>query len=124
MFTLLLVIHITVAIILVMVVLLQSGRGAELGAAFGGMGQATYGASKSTFISKFTTGIAIVFMSTSLSLAFLTTDRNQSSLLKNRNAPAAQTAPAANTPPAKTGAAATTEAKASATPAPAAPAKK
>lgn len=116
MFTLLLVLHVFVAITLVMVVLLQSGRGAELGAAFGGMGQATYGASKSTFISKFTTGLAIVFMSTSLSLAFLTTDRSQSSLLKSRAAPAAQSAPA------KTGEAA--KAGAFPVPAPVAPAKK
>ena len=98
MFTILLVIHVIVAIILVMVVLLQTGRGAELGAAFGGMGQATYGASKSTFISKFTTGLAIVFMSTSMSLAFLTTDRSGTSLLRTRSAP-----PAAQTTPAKTG---------------------
>ncbi|MEE8436045.1 MAG: preprotein translocase subunit SecG [bacterium] len=121
MFTLLLVLHVFVAITLVMVVILQSGRGAELGAAFGGMGQATYGATKSTFISKFTTGLAIVFMSTSLSLAFLTTDRSQSSLLKSRADPAAQSAPAAQTAPAKTGEAAKTST--SPAPAPAAPAK-
>lgn len=114
MFTLLLVLHVIVAISLVMVVLLQSGRGAELGAAFGGMGQATYGATKATFISKFTTGLAIVFMSTSLSLAFLTTDRSQSSLLINRTAPAAQSAPV------KTGEAA----KSGSSTAPVAPAKK
>lgn len=120
MFTLLLVLHIFVAISLVMVVLLQSGRGAELGAAFGGMGQATYGASKSTFISKFTTGLAIVFMSTSLSLAFLTTDRSQTSLLERAAAPAAQSAPA------KTGAASKTPDKtgAKSDASPAAPAKK
>ena len=123
MFTLLLTLHIIMAITLVMVVLLQSGRGAELGAAFGGMGQATYGASKSTFISKFTTGVAIIFMSTSLSLAFLTTDRPKSSLL-NRPAPAANTAPAARTAPAKTGEATKAGAKTNASPAPVAPAKK
>ena len=90
--------HVIVAISLVLVVLLQTGRGAELGAAFGGMGQATSGRGQSTFISKFTTGIAIIFMITSLSLAFLTTERPQSSLLQG-NRPVQQ-APAPATPPA------------------------
>lgn len=99
MFTVLIVIHIFVAISLVLVVLLQTGKGAELGAAFGGMGQTTSGRGKSTFISKFTTGLAIVFMSTSLSLAFLTTEHPQNSLLKDGVAPSAKTAPANNAAP-------------------------
>ncbi len=81
MFTALLIVHIIAAITLVLIVLLQAGRGAELGAAFGGMGQSTYGRGQSTFISKFTTGLAILFMSTSLSLAFLTTEEQSASVL-------------------------------------------
>ena len=98
MFAALTALHVIVAISLVLVVLLQTGRGAELGAAFGGMGQATSGRGKSTFISKFTTAIAIIFMLTSLSLAFLTRERPQSSLLQG-NQPVQQ-APAPATPPA------------------------
>ncbi len=81
MFIALLIVHIIAAVTLVLIVLLQAGRGAELGAAFGGMGQSTYGRGQSTFISKFTTGLAILFMSTSLSLAFLTTEEQSASVL-------------------------------------------
>jgi len=84
MFVLLLVVHIIVSVTLVLVVLLQTGRGAELGAAFGGMGQATTAVGQTTFISKFTTGLAVVFMLTSLSLAFLTTERPSASLLEGK----------------------------------------
>ncbi len=75
-------IHVMVSISLVLIVLLQAGRGAELGAAFGGMGQATYGRGQSTFITKLTTGLAVVFMSTSLYLAFLTTDQPNRSIVR------------------------------------------
>jgi preprotein translocase subunit SecG len=84
MFYAVLTIHIMAAIVLVFVVLLQSGRGAELGAAFGGMGQATYGRGQSTFISKLTTGVAVVFMTTSLSLAFMTTEHPDRSVLPSK----------------------------------------
>lgn len=90
MFVTVLTLHILVAVILVFIILLQSGRGAELGAAFGGMGQATYGRGKSTFISKFTTSMAVVFMITSLTLAFMTTERPRSSIIKEEPAAAAQ----------------------------------
>ncbi len=52
MFVALVIVHVVVAVSLVLIVLLQTGRGAELGAAFGGLGQATYGRGQSTFISK------------------------------------------------------------------------
>jgi len=81
MFTLLIVIHILTAVSLVLIVLLQSGRGAELGAAFGGMGQATFGPTRSTFLTKLTTSLAVVFMATSLTLAFLYTDRPSTSVM-------------------------------------------
>ena len=94
MFTLLIVIHVLAAISLVMIVLLQSGRGAELGAAFGGMGQSTFGPGKSTFLTKLTTSVAVVFMATSLSLAFLYTERPSDSLMTTV-APVTETTPAA-----------------------------
>ncbi|MHB8882228.1 MAG: preprotein translocase subunit SecG [Thermodesulfovibrionales bacterium] len=70
MFTLLLVVHIIVCLFLVFIVLIQSGKGAELGAAFGGSGQTLFGArGAATVLGKLTTGAAIIFMLTSLSLA-------------------------------------------------------
>ena len=70
--TVLLIIHLTVCVFLIFIVLIQSGKGAELGAAFGGSSQTMFGArGAATFFSKMTTIAAIVFMLTSLSLAVI-----------------------------------------------------
>jgi len=70
--TVLLIIHLIVCFFLIFIVLVQSGKGAELGAAFGGSSQTMFGArGAATFFSKMTTIAAIVFMLTSLSLAVL-----------------------------------------------------
>ena len=71
--TLLLIIHVIVCLMLIAIVLLQSGKGAELGAAFGGSSQTLFGSrGAATFLSKITTIAAIVFMITSLTLAVVT----------------------------------------------------
>jgi preprotein translocase subunit SecG len=71
MFTLLIMVHIVVCIALILIVLLQTGRGAEMGAAFGGASQTLFGGSGgTTFMSKLTTGAAIVFMLTCLGLSY------------------------------------------------------
>ena len=93
MFAAILTIHILVSVSLVMIVLLQSGRGAELGAAFGGMGQSTYGRGHFSFISKLTTALAVIFMTTSLSLALMTTEKTTGSIVQPGQA-ATQSAPA------------------------------
>lgn len=68
------VIHIVVCLFLIAVVLLQSGKGAEMGAAFGGSSQTLFGSrGASSFLSKMTTVAAVVFMVTSLTLAVVTT---------------------------------------------------
>ena len=69
------VIHIIVCLFLVIVVLLQSGKAADLAGAFGGMGsQTAFGPRGSaTMLSKATTMAAALFMVTSLSLAILAT---------------------------------------------------
>ena len=69
------VIHIIVCLILVVVVLLQSGKAADLAGAFGGMGsQTVFGPRGSaTVLSKATTISAVVFMLTSLTLSILAT---------------------------------------------------
>jgi preprotein translocase subunit SecG len=66
-------VHIAVALVLILVVLLQSARGTDLAGAFGGMGsQTAFGPrGTTTFLSKTTAGLAAVFMVTSLSLAVL-----------------------------------------------------
>ena len=84
-YTFLLIIHVTVCIFLILIVLLQTGKGAELGAAFGSVGQANAIRTSSTFIGKFTTGVAILFMMTSLSLAYLSSDRASSSVTQSVN---------------------------------------
>jgi preprotein translocase subunit SecG len=74
--TFLLIIHITVCFFLIFIVLIQSGKGAELGAAFGGSSQTLFGArGAATFFSKMTTIAAVVFMITSLSLAVVSSKR-------------------------------------------------
>ena len=71
--TIVLVIHVLVCFFLISIVLLQSGKGAELGAAFGGSNQTLFGSrGAATFLNKLTTIVAVVFMITSLVLAVLT----------------------------------------------------
>ncbi len=75
MFILLTFIHVVVCVFLIIVVLLQSGKAADLAGAFGGMGsQTAFGPRGSaTLLSKATTISAVVFMLTSLSLSILAT---------------------------------------------------
>jgi preprotein translocase subunit SecG len=70
---LLIVIHVVVCIALIMIVLLQTGKGADMGAAFGGgSSQTLFGSTgASTFLSKATTAAAVIFMLTSLILAYM-----------------------------------------------------
>ena len=67
----LLTIHILGCLSLIGIVLIQGGKGAEVGAAFGaGASNTIFGASGGqSFISKMTTGVAVIFMLTSLTLA-------------------------------------------------------
>ncbi len=80
MFYLFLTLHILVSIILIAVVLLQSGKGADLAGAFGGGGsQTAFGPrGAGTFLGKLTTACAIIFMVTSLALAIMYNKRTNS----------------------------------------------
>jgi len=70
MITLLMIIHILVCFFLIFIVLIQSSKGAELGAAFGGSSQTLFGSrGAATLFSKLTTISAVVFMLTSLFLS-------------------------------------------------------
>ena len=84
----LIILHILVSIALIAVVLLQSGKGAEMGASFGAGGsQSVFGAGGgSTFMSKMTTGAAIIFMLTSLTLAYLSGKSGSSSIMSSKAA--------------------------------------
>ena len=83
MFELLLVIHVIACISIIFFVLLQSGRGAELGAAFGSVGQANSVRGNMTGIGKITTGVAVVFMLTSLTLAYLSSETARDSVVRD-----------------------------------------
>lgn len=64
------IIHLMVCFFLIFIVLIQSSKGAELGAAFGGSSQTLFGSrGAATLFSKLTTISAVVFMVTSLLLA-------------------------------------------------------
>lgn len=107
---LLLILHILVCLALIGIVLIQGGKGAEMGATFGaGASQTIFGASGGqTFLSKLTTGVAVVFMLTSLALAIFWGRPGVNSVMPEQVAPAtppAQSMPAA--PPAMPAAPAT-----------------
>jgi preprotein translocase subunit SecG len=71
---LLTLLHVIVSVVLILVVLLQTGKRADLAGAFGGGGsQTAFGArGAATLLSKATTASAVIFMITSLSLSLLT----------------------------------------------------
>ena len=90
--TLIIIVHIVVAIALILIVLLQTGKGADMGAAFGGgSSQTLFGSTgASTFLSRLTTGAAIVFMLTSLTLAYVSSHRSSTSVMSEMMPPAAE----------------------------------
>jgi len=72
MFTFITMLHVIVCIALILIVLLQTGKGADMGAAFGGSTQTVFGSSgPAGFLNKLTTVVAILFMVTSLALCYL-----------------------------------------------------
>ena len=83
--TLVVSLHVTVCILLILIVLLQSGKGAEMGVSLGGgAGQTLFGAGgPATILTKITTGVAIIFMVTSLTLAYMSGNRSESSVMKD-----------------------------------------
>src|SRR5262249_38448009 len=65
------IVHVLACIVLVLVVLLQAGKGADMGAVFGGASTTIFGSSGAgNFLTRLTTGAAIVFMATSLALTY------------------------------------------------------
>jgi len=105
MYILVLLVHIVVCLFLIIVILLQSGKAADLAGAFGGMGsQTAFGPRGSaTLLSKATTGSAIIFMITSLSLSILAGRASSSAktVLDSSSPAATKSAPGKAPAPAK-----------------------
>src|SRR5687768_8114020 len=99
----LVVIHILVSLFLILVVLVQQGKGADLAGAFGGGGsQTAFGArGATTLLHKLTTGFFVAFVITSMALAVLQA-RPRSSVMSGEAAAPARPTPAAPTPAAPT----------------------
>lgn len=78
------VLHVMVCVILIAVVLLQRGRGAEIGAVFGGGASTTVFGSRGAgnFLTKLTTGAAVTFMLTSLTLSYIANTRAARSIFE------------------------------------------
>jgi preprotein translocase subunit SecG len=93
--TIVIILHVIACVALIMIVLLQTGKGADMGAAFGGgASQTLFGSTgASTFLSKATTVVAILFMVTCLILAYLSSGRRGTSIMENAKPPVEQKAP-------------------------------
>jgi preprotein translocase subunit SecG len=109
------IIHVLMCFAIIAIVLLQAGKGADIGSAFGGAGsQAVFGSMGTpTVLGKITGAIAIIFTLTSFSLAILGGDRSSSVVREAPpvsapavppasapSEPAAPSAPAPTAPPA------------------------
>jgi preprotein translocase subunit SecG len=89
-------IHVIVCLLLILIVLLQSGKAADLAGAFGGTGsQTAFGArGTATFLSKLTTAAAIIFMLTSMVLNMVKHKGSSGSIMEGAKTPVqSQTAP-------------------------------
>ncbi len=86
--TLILTLHLIVSVFLIAAVLLQAGKGASVGATLGGGGnQPMYGSSQGSAIGKTTAAAAVVFMFTSLALAYISSSGSSSSVMSDVEAP-------------------------------------
>lgn len=93
MITFITIIHIIVSIGLILVVLLQTGKGADMGAVFGGSSSTIFGSSGAgNFLTRLTTGMAIVFMITSLTLGYFSGRKSSASVFDKGKVEAEQPA--------------------------------
>ncbi|WP_448872829.1 preprotein translocase subunit SecG [Desulfobulbus propionicus] len=94
--TILIVAHVIVCFFLICIVLLQHGKGADIGATFGGSNQSVFGTEGPVpLLNKITTLAAIVFMGTSITLAYLSANKSTGSVMRDlkvqeQSAPAQQ----------------------------------
>ena len=100
MHTLIVILHVIVSVALILVILLQTGKGSDIGAVFGGgSSQTLFGATGPTsFLSKLTAGAAIIFMLTSLFLAYFSGTGGTRSIMKSAAPVQSMPAPPAGMP--------------------------
>jgi preprotein translocase subunit SecG len=99
--TLLIIIHVLVCLFLIGIVLLQHGKGADIGATFGGSSQSLFGTEGPLpLLNKITTLSAIVFMATSITLAYLSTNKSSETVMRQVEQAAVQQPAAAEEQPA------------------------
>ena len=100
MYTLVVILHVIVSIAMILVILLQTGKGSDIGAVFGGgSSQTLFGSTGPTsFLSKLTAGAAIIFMITSLFLAYFSGGGSIGSIMKGGTPAQTMPAPPAGMP--------------------------
>ena len=104
--TLIIIAHVVVCLFLIAIVLLQQGKGANIGASFGGSSQTLFGSEGPVpLLNKITTAVAVIFMLTSMTLAYISSQIGSNSVMDDiiTTQPAAvqEQAPAAATEPEK-----------------------
>ncbi|MCX6113279.1 MAG: preprotein translocase subunit SecG [Proteobacteria bacterium] len=92
--TLIIVVHLITCFFLILFVLLQAGKGAEVGATFGGISQTFFGTQGGNILTKITTVLAFVFMATSIGLTAFQHKEMTESVMTGVAAPTTQTTPA------------------------------
>jgi len=94
------IVHVLIASGLILIVLLQSGKGADIGAAFGGGSSQTVfgGRGAATFLSKATTVMAVLFMVMSIALTLLASQRGGTTVVPEERPKPASSAPAPAVP--------------------------
>lgn len=103
MYIVVMIVHVIVCVVLILVVLLQAGRGGGVTDMLGGQAQNIFGTQTSEFMVKATEICAVLFVVTSLSLGFMTTQKSKSLMERRRfgdtlkRVSAAQTAPPVKT---------------------------
>ena len=82
MYTILIVVHVITCVLLVLTVLLQQGKGAAIGAVFGSSDTIFGSAGPASLLHKLTTGLAVLFMVSSLVLTYLSAHRVEDSIMQ------------------------------------------
>lgn len=83
MYSILVIVHVIICVFLVLTVLLQQGKGAAIGAVFGSSDTIFGSAGPASFLHKLTTGLAVLFMVSSLVLTYLSAHRVEDSIMQD-----------------------------------------
>ena len=101
MYSILIVLYVMTCVLLVLTVLLQQGKGAEIGAVFGSSDTIFGSAGPASFLNKLTTGLAVAFMVLALVLTYLSAHKVEDSVMRDvQEAASPVTAEPAETAPA------------------------